>query len=208
MLTARGPEPLSYRRLGRSGLADLAALELDDAQVEQFLGPLPDIVEAVRRGPAHSLIGVEAAGELIGFYVLHPDRRDRSCWWLGWFAIDRRQQGRGYGQVVMSAIMGRLRRIEGCRRVRLLVAPANAHARRLYAKAGFSRAGIYTETGELVMECTRMGRVATEQGADHIRIEDVVMHCARTGSWARGVPCAARIHGATHGPPNAMHLHS
>jgi GNAT superfamily N-acetyltransferase len=208
MFTTRGPEPLSYRRIDRSGLADLGALELDAIQVERFLGPLPDIVDAVRRGPAHSLIGVEAAGELIGFYVVHPDRRDRSCWWLGWFAIDRRQQGRGYGQAVMSAIMGRLRQVEGCRRVRLLVAAENAPALRLYEKAGFSREGVWAATGELIMECGDMGRVATEAGADRIVVEDVVRQCARTDSWARGVRCAARIHGAIHGPPNAMHLHS
>ena len=208
MSTIRGSEPLSYRRIGRSGLADLGKLELDASQVERFLGPLPDIMDAVRRGPAHSMIGIEVAGELIGFYVLHPDRRDRSCWWLGWFAIDRRQQGRGYGQAVMAAIMDRLRQIEGCRRVRLLVAPENAQALRLYRKAGFSDIDTWLPTGELIMECCDMGRIATEEGADRIVIEDVVLHCARTDSWGRGVRSAARIHGAIHGPPNTMHLHS
>ena len=104
--------------------------------------------------------------------------------------------------------MGRLRQIEGCRRVRLLVAAENAPALRLYGKAGFSAVDVWPATGELVMECRHMGRIATEQGAHRIVVEDVVLHCARTASWARGVRSAARIHGAIHGPPNAMHLHS
>jgi RimJ/RimL family protein N-acetyltransferase len=65
------------------------------------------------------MTGVEADGTLVGFYVLHPDRRDSSRWWLGWFALDRRYQGLGYGRMAMAQIMANVPRIVGCRRVRL-----------------------------------------------------------------------------------------
>jgi RimJ/RimL family protein N-acetyltransferase len=97
------------------------------------------------------MTGVEADGTLVGFYVLHPDRRDNSCWWLGWFALDRRYQGRGYGRKAMTQIMANVRHIVGCRRVRLLVFPAKVHATRLYAQAGFHQVGVHT-SGELILE--------------------------------------------------------
>jgi GNAT superfamily N-acetyltransferase len=96
---------------------------LEPEQVEHYLGSIEEIQSAVRNGPAHAMTGVEADGTLVGFYVLHPDRRDNSCWWLGWFALDRRYQGRGYGHMAMAQIMTNVRHIVGCRRVRLLVSP-------------------------------------------------------------------------------------
>lgn len=158
MYSPGGLAPLSYRRIGRADLGVIFRLELDRAQVERFLGPIPDILAAVRRGPAHALVGIEATGGLVGFFVLHPDRRDRACWWLGWFALDRRAQGNGHGRAAMAEIMGRLRRIDACRRVRLLVAPDNEGARRLYERAGFRPAGVLRATGELILECALPAR--------------------------------------------------
>jgi GNAT superfamily N-acetyltransferase len=135
----RGSEPLSYRRIGRADLGDIDQLQLDPDQVERYLGPVPEILAAVRRGPAHSLVGVEATGRLVGFFVLNPDPRDASCWWLGWFAMDRRVQGRGYGSEAMREIMRRLRCV-GCRRARLLVVPGNPAAI-LYERMGFRTVG-------------------------------------------------------------------
>jgi RimJ/RimL family protein N-acetyltransferase len=151
MLPDWGPEPLSYRRVGRADLGVITSLELDPGQMEQFFDPLDDVLAAVRAGPAHAMFAIEAARAMIGFYVLHPDRRDNACWWLGWFALERRQQGRGYGRRVLARIMASFRRIPTCRRVRLLVTPDNSHALRLYAQAGFRRVGV-TATGDLIFE--------------------------------------------------------
>ena len=95
MVSNRGSSPLSYHLIGHADLDVISDLELEPEQVERFLGPIEEIQVAVRSGPAHAMTGVEADGTLVGFYVLHPDRRDNSCWWLGWFALDRRYQDRG-----------------------------------------------------------------------------------------------------------------
>ena len=203
MSSHRGALPLSYRRIARSDLTIIGSLELDLDQVKRFLGPLPDIIGAVRRGLAYSMIGVELSDRLIGFYVVHPDTRDRSCWWLGWFAIDRRCQGCGYGHAVMVAIMDRLRRIEGCCRVRLLVAPENAYARRLYGKAGFSDVDVLQATGELIMECPLEGHAppGVIMAPD---LRTMPMCAVRSALRAMRLPSATRAHGVTHGPPNAV----
>ena len=152
MLSTRGFVPLSYRRLKRTEFGALGTIEFDSDQLERFLGPIPDILEAVQRGLAHSVIAIEAEGALAGFFVVHPELRDASCWWLGWLALDTRQQGRGFGRLAMHEVVERLRRIDGCRRVRLLVAPDNLRARVLYEGIGFHTIGSWPSTGELVLE--------------------------------------------------------
>jgi RimJ/RimL family protein N-acetyltransferase len=156
MFPDRGLAPLNYRRIGRADLGAIAALDLDSDQVERFLDPIEHILAAVRGGPAHALFAIEAERAMIGFYVLHPDRRDNACWWLGWFALDRRQQGRGYGRCVMARIMAGFRRLPKCRRVRLLVTRDNSHALRLYAHAGFRRVGL-TGAGDVILEAVLPG---------------------------------------------------
>ncbi len=201
MSSSRGASPLSYRRIGLPDLGVIGALDL--GRVERFLGPLADILAAVRRGPAHAMLGIEAGGELIGFYVVHPDARDRSCWWLGWFAIDCRQQGHGYGRAAMAAIMARLRGVAGCRRVRLLVAPDNAPAMRLYGQAGFRRVGRSPATGEAVMECAPPV-LALAVLALAILALAVLAQATRARPWAIRLRSAVRMLGAFHGPPAAV----
>ena len=152
MSSPRGDALLRYRRLDRAEFGVLSSLDLDPDQVERYLGPLADILGAVQRGPAHSVIAIEVGSTLAGFFIVHPELRDASCWWLGWLALDRNQQGRGYGRAALMAVLERLRRIAGCRRVRLLVAPDNACARRLYEQSGFREAGVWAATRELILE--------------------------------------------------------
>jgi diamine N-acetyltransferase len=147
-----GDAPLSYRRLRRSELDLITAIDLDPDQVDRFLGPISDIVAAVLRGPAHAIVAIEAGGAFAGFYVVHPAASDPSCWWLGWFAVGRRHQGHGYGGLALQAVLRHLARIPQCQRVRLLVAADNARARRLYDGAGFRTVGTAAGTGELVLE--------------------------------------------------------
>ena len=189
---------LTYQRLSEPDFHLLCHLEL--VQAERFLEPLATILGFVRHRPAHLLTAVHDAVGLVGFYVLHPDRRDRSCWWLGWLAVDDRQQGRGIGRLVMAAVMAALRRVAGCRRVRLLVAADNAAALRLYAQAGFRAAGTWPETGELMMEHAPAGPAAVRTDAVTVPALTLILAmCLRL--WRRGVPPGARMSGEFHGPP-------
>ena len=206
MLFTRGHTPLAYRRLARSQHGEIARLSLDPSQVERFLGPLTDILAALRRGPAHALFTIDAAGELVGFYVVHPDARDRSCWWLGWLALDRRQQGRGYGRCALQDILARLRRIVGCRRVRLLVSADNMPAQSLYGCAGFVRVGQDAGTRELVLELG-LGSVCCNIGAKAHSLARAVAGAFRTFRHRRlrmiAGPHAAWTIGVERGPPTA-----
>ena len=56
MSSFRGGSPLIYRQLSRADLTAVELLDLDPDQVARYLGPLSDILDAVRNGPVHSLL--------------------------------------------------------------------------------------------------------------------------------------------------------
>jgi len=204
MYPIRGPSPLSYRQLSRAEFNLVDALELDPDQVERFLGPVADIVTATRRGLAHAMVALEASGIVVGFYVVHPDPRDSSCWWLGWLAIDRRAQGRGYGGLAMLAVLRHLKHVGTCRRVRLLVASDNVPARRLYERAGFRSAGRLTSTDELILELA-FRLTAERNGLEAFILDAVVARASRVFRHRRlrltAGPHAAWVIGVERGPP-------
>ncbi len=201
MLSPRGLAPLTYRRLGATEMEAIASLEFDREQTERFLGPLADILHAARRGLAHHLIGIEAGGALAGFYVVHPDPRDASCWWLGWFAVDRSRQGVGIGRVALLHITDQLRRIPTCRRIRLLVAPDNAPALRLYAGAGFALAGVFERTAELIMQCAVAAARPSSEVAARFWANAILLQVITGRACRMGVPAAAQLHGEVAHPP-------
>ena len=198
-----GIAPLSYRRLRRSELDLITALDLDPDQIDRFLGPIADIIAAVRHGPAHAIVAIEAGGGLAGFYVVHPAVADQSCWWLGWLAVGRTHQGRGYGALAMQGVLRHLARIPNCRRVRLLVAEDNTRARRLYDHAGF-RTVDRAATDELVLELLLPSHVtAAELKSFAVRaaaIQSRRVFCHRRMRLIVG-PHPAWVIGVERGPP-------
>ena len=199
MSSPGGLEPLCFRHLGHAGLGGIASLQFEET--ERYLEPLPEIIGAVRRGAAHALVAIEAAGQLAGFYVVHPDRRDRACWWLGWLAIDVRWQGAGIGRRAMDSALERMARIPGCRRVRLLVAPGNQRALTLYRRAGFQVVDTWRATGELVMEAVRFDATPGIGPVEQVLNAYSLVQAMALRLWRRGAPPAARLSGEFHGPP-------
>ena len=200
MFITRAGLALDFRRLGVSEFGALSALEFEEGA--RFLEPLPVILDVVRRSVAHALVGIEAAGALAGFYVVHPDRRDGSCWWLGWLAVDRRRHGCGLGRAALESALARLGRVRGCRRVRLLVAPDNSVALGLYRRVGFRVVGVSAGTGELVLELGRSGGLPAGPRVPGVVVPALTLVLAMAlRLWRRGVPMAARMSGEFHGPP-------
>ena len=160
MSTRGASAPLRYRSIDR---LDLCALSLEPFQgpdAERFIGPIEAIRAEVQRGTCHVLTLAEAeagaeagaGGQALGFFVTHPDRHDAACWWLGYLAVAPLACGRGLGHALLARAIRRLAATPGCSRIRLLVDPGNAVARRLYAGFGFTAVGMHPVTGELVLE--------------------------------------------------------
>jgi GNAT superfamily N-acetyltransferase len=209
MFPIRGVTPPFYRRLGKSELDVITDIQLDEGRADRFLGPLPEIQTAVRSGPAHAMVAIEAPEGFVGFYVIHPDTRDRTCWWLGWLAIDRRWEGRGYGSAAVRAAITQLRQLAGCRRIRLLVASDNERALGLYRRARFRVVGLWALTGEMILE---FSLALPFEAADLAKFL-----LAAVAARARRVfrhrrlrlsvgPHAARVIGVERGPPGVAVL--
>jgi diamine N-acetyltransferase len=200
MFSKRGLAPLRYHRIGHAEIGVISSLQLEPEQVEHYLGPIEQIQAAVRRGPSHTMTGVEADGVLVGFYVMHPDRRDNACWWLGWLALDRRHQGRGYGRLAMAQVMLNARHIAVCRRVRLLVDPVNSCALHLYTQAGFRQVGVH-DSGELILEVVLSSDAIPGDDVAPVRALSVSERARRTGRFRLSPgPRAGPAPGVGRGP--------
>ncbi|MBE9607629.1 GNAT family N-acetyltransferase [Acetobacteraceae bacterium H6797] len=148
----RGRRPHDFARLKRQTLGLLHSLDLDPDQVERYFDPLPKIMGAVLKGPSHAAFISREGNRSRAFYVLHQDRRDAACWWIGWLAVSRGHQGQGLGRLAMMDALRRLSAIPGCRRVRLFVVPENKGALSLYRRLGFETIGYSEEAECLIME--------------------------------------------------------
>jgi diamine N-acetyltransferase len=162
MSPRRADDGLRLQRLALDHLPEIAGLEVDPGQLP-FFAPTAEIVEEATRRRDRLAMAIrangapggapndEADGDAVGFCVLARDPRDPRCWWLAWFMVDRRRQGRGLGRAALRLILAHLARREGCRRIRLQVTPGNDAARRLYLRAGFAGTG-ETREGDDVLE--------------------------------------------------------
>lgn len=131
--------------------SDLLQFEIEEHQLDWFV-PLPDIADELTAHRDRLGFVLQAGGEKVGFFVVTRDLRDRSCWWLSYFLLDRRRQGRGYGTAAFRAILTYLANREGCRRIRLQVTPGNDKARALYLRAGFEETGLAAGDGDDILE--------------------------------------------------------
>jgi len=203
MFPNRGALPLSYHRIGRADLCVISGLELEPEQVTDYLGPIQEIQAAVRSGLSHNMVGVSNSDALIGFYVLHPDRRDNACWWLGWLALDCRHQGNGYGRMALARILTDLRHIAGCRRVRLLVDPINGRARHLYEQVGFRQIAVHG-SGELILELALFRISAVQRIVALLRASSASKRARRAGRLRSSPgPHVGPVMGVERGPPDA-----
>ena len=151
-MSTRGAfSPLQYRSIGRDDLHGFSLAQFQTGDVERFLGPVEHIRHEILDSACHVLTVVEAAGQPLGFFVTHPDRRDASCWWLGYLAVLPAASGQGLGQAMLGLAIRRLAGIPGCATIRLLVHPDNQAATQLYRRFGFAAEGGCLRTGELVL---------------------------------------------------------
>lgn len=201
MLSVPGHARLTCRRLGNAELDRVLTLDFPTDQLDRYLGSLHDIVAAVRHGPAHHLVGIEEDGALVGFYAVHPDPRDTSRWWLGWFGIDRPHQGGGRGRRVMADVLDRLKRIPFCREIRLLVSPENAGALRLYRRAGFLLHELAHDSCELVMRLVLPVVRPSAQVPARFWANAILLAVVDARSCRMGLPVAAKLHGEVAHPP-------
>jgi diamine N-acetyltransferase len=129
-------QAMSFHRLDLAHLSEIAGLQVEESQLP-FFAPTEEIVAEAIRNPDRIPMAIRVDGVLVGFFVFHKDRRRGRTWWLAWFMLDKRQQGKGYGKAAFRRIVRLLATRPQCERVRLQVTPGNDGARSIYVRAGF-----------------------------------------------------------------------
>jgi len=129
-------QAMSFHRLDLAHLSEIAGLQVEESQLP-FFAPTEEIVAEAIRNPDRIPMAIRVDGVLVGFFVFHKDRRRGRTWWLAWFMLDKRQQGKGYGKAAFRRIVRLLTTRPQCERVRLQVTPGNDGARSIYVRAGF-----------------------------------------------------------------------
>lgn len=117
----------------RTLLVHLAAGSSDLPLERQTHVLLPTAYYLLVRGEG---IGESALG-LTGLYRRLWDEESEGNYWLGWFAVDPRFQGQGYGELLLRATMA-LCAAKGGRRLCVETAAVLQPALRLYRRLGFS----------------------------------------------------------------------
>ncbi|WP_097015094.1 GNAT family N-acetyltransferase [Anaerocolumna aminovalerica] len=91
---------------------------------------------------------IEHEGELIGF-AMYGFCEERNFYELCRFMIDRKHQGKGYGNQALSLIVEEIKNKYNCNEIYLSTDPENIKAKHLYEKFGFVSTGEIWDDEEL-----------------------------------------------------------
>lgn len=132
--------------------ADVLALSVAPGQ-RGFIEPTAQCLLEAERLSLWRPVGIYDGDLPVGFamYGLFPDEGEDGRVWLDRLLIDRRYQGRHYGEGALLLLLERLSAEYGRATVYLSLYPDNHLARKLYLRHGFAFNGESDEHGELVM---------------------------------------------------------
>lgn len=135
-----------------SNRSEVLKLSIKEEQAG-FVESVAQCLKEARQSAVWRPVGIYDSGRLIGFamYCLWKEDLPHGRVWLDRFLIDRREQGKGYGTVVLPILMEHILSQYRCSRLYLSVVPENKPAIRLYQKFGFRFTGESDWNGELVM---------------------------------------------------------
>lgn len=77
--------------------------------------------------------------EMIGAFYLSYSPNSEDNYWIGGFQIDKKHQGKGYGEQSLNKIIDFIKEHRTCKIISLTVEKENEQAIRLYEKTGFIR---------------------------------------------------------------------
>jgi len=140
--------------IGAENRAAVRALELEPGQ-QDFLDDNASSLREAKNDRDARPRAIVAGDQVVGF-LMYDASDDEALIYR--FMIDRRQQGRGYGRLALSALIEEIRALGHVRDVVVCYMPENQGAQRLYKSAGFLDEGI-DEDGEVIARLRFRGRV-------------------------------------------------
>jgi diamine N-acetyltransferase len=144
---------LTIKEVTRENWPQALALRVNPEQDEFVPSVAESVAEAyIRPFPKEEVapFALYAGTEMIGFWAYSYEPESEDNYWINGFLIDRRFQGKGYGQSALRAILAHAQSyFPRCKRIGLTVLPDNMVAQTLYKKLDFEDSG-EVHDGELV----------------------------------------------------------
>ncbi|WP_162305850.1 GNAT family N-acetyltransferase [Oleisolibacter albus] len=194
---------LEKQHLDPTELNQLAGLEIEESQI-QYFGTPDEVLTDIHGHVGSIAMLLLSRGKPVGYFITRRDLRDAATWWLSWFMLDRREQGKGYGKPAFRLILAWLASRPGCRRIRLQVTPGNDTARTLYVRHGFVETGLEIE-GDDVLELDLAEAPVESVPVLAARSGLILVPAAptgrRAGTPASGAEMMARLGPAAWPPP-------
>jgi GNAT superfamily N-acetyltransferase len=111
----------------------------------------------------HRSITLEEQGRIVGFAYFAPAAMTDRTWYLYWIAVEKSEQGRGLGRVLLDDAEREITRSDG--RLLLIETSSLPHyepTRRFYAKHGYDQATVlrdfYADGDDMVVFRKRLAR--------------------------------------------------
>jgi diamine N-acetyltransferase len=137
---------LRLEPITRENWYECSKLQVGPEQREFVSSNLLCIAEA-QFYPGWGAYAVYNGDQMVGF-TMYEDDEEQDEWWISALMIAAEHQGKGYGKAVVQALLELLRQ-KGCREIWVGYAKDNKVAKCLYARLGFTEAGL-DEEGDMI----------------------------------------------------------
>ena len=140
---------IELRTIDHTNMDDVISLEVFDHQkafIASNLRSIETAQEEEHRNIARPF-AIYAEDNLVGFcmFAFEPEAEDEEDrYWLWRFMIDRKEQGKGYGQAALDEIISYFRD-HGANQIFLSTEPENECGLHVYHKAGFQETGEFND---------------------------------------------------------------
>lgn len=131
---------------------DILSLGVSEAQIN-FIETTQQCLEEAEECGLYKPVGLYADKLLVGFamYGRFPNKNENNRVWLDRFLIDAHHQGKGYGTIMLQALIQKLVQEFLCTKIYLSVYEENQSAVYLYKKFGFEFNGELDVNNEKIM---------------------------------------------------------
>ncbi len=143
---------ISIHDVTKDNEEEILRLSVAESQTN-FIETTGQCLEEAKECAHYKPVGLYADNELVGFamYGYFPNEHEHGRVWLDRFLIDANYQGKGYGTIMLEAMIQKLVKEFSCKKIYLSIYEDNHPAIYLYQKFGFQFNGEFDVNDEKVM---------------------------------------------------------
>ncbi|CAM4007972.1 GNAT family N-acetyltransferase [Lederbergia lenta] len=129
---------------------DILHLTVEETQTS-FVETTEQCLKEAKECANYKPVGLYANKTLVGFAMYGSFPQENGRVWLDRFLIDTKHQGRGFGKLMLDAMIKKLTKEFSCKQIYLSIVENNQAALHLYEKFGFQLTGESDINNEKIM---------------------------------------------------------